>query len=758
MAVNPSSAASGYKSGGGAAVGMPGTTNDKSGTDYWPLTKCKRAYLDYLSSKRLEIDEQQEARRYRHGAHWTSTQVEALNKRKQPVVTYNRIGRKINGVVGLVEKLRQDPKAYPRTPKHEEGAELATAVIRYALDQQDWKAKSPICAESGAVDGIGGIELELEQGDQEDKEVGFEIVDTDGFFYDPRSFRMDFSDATYMGMGKWLDPEVAKELIPGKDEEIDRSIGDNSDLTSNSDRDDKWFFTEGDRKRIRLVDIWYRHKGEWCWALFTGSSILMEGKSYLVDEKQKTICKFIMFSAAVDHDGDRYGFVRDLKSANDEINQRRSKGLHELNTRRIIARKGQFDDIEITRREAARPDGVVEWNAQGSGDTGPEFDDSKKQADIQGQLAFLEDAKAEIENFGPNPALIGTGVNAKSGRAIALMQEAGIAELGPYILAYRGWKLRVYRAVFNAIRTNWMAERWIRVTDNDGLAQFVQINAMQTDPMTGVPTMVNAIGQLDVDIILDEGPDTINMMQDMYETLSQIVPSLAPLLAPAEGKALIGALIDVSPMDAAAKKKYRDAGQQAAQQPPPPDPAVEAKAKMAEIDMQTKLADQQLAERQAAQDMQLAKMRASNDIEIARAQAEADLAIAREKAEAEIQAMHVKNAAAVNCEQEKVRVQLQGEQDRANVQRELKTFEGGLKLAEMDRKSKFDADADDRKSRMEAEKQEGQVGGSQGLKTIVTGIDKLTKNIDQLSKDVRRPKKISLQRGGDGSIRGATVS
>jgi hypothetical protein len=151
---------SGYAVGGSQAVGTGGASTDKT-TEYWSLQKCKRAYLDYLGSKRAEIDEQQQSRRYRHGVHWTTEQVDALNKRKQPVVTYNRIGRKIDGVIGLVEKLRKDPKAAPRTPKHEQGAELATAVLRYVLDQQEWKAKSPIVAENGAVDGIGGIEIEL---------------------------------------------------------------------------------------------------------------------------------------------------------------------------------------------------------------------------------------------------------------------------------------------------------------------------------------------------------------------------------------------------------------------------------------------------------------------------------------------------------------------------------------------------------------------------------------------------------------------
>ena len=50
------------------------------------------------------------------------------------------------------------------------------------------------------------------------------------------------------------------------------------------------------------------------------------------------------------------------------------------------------------------------------------------------------------------------------------------------------------------------------------------------DPRTGMPVMVNAVGELDVDIIMDEGADTINAQQDVYETLSQIMPAIAPML------------------------------------------------------------------------------------------------------------------------------------------------------------------------------------------------------------------------------------
>lgn len=538
--------------------------NPKKGDrGYWDVGRCKKAYLDYLFNKTQEIEEQKSARRYYHGAHWTEKQIKALNNRKQPVVTFNRIGRKIDGVVGLLERLRQDPKAYPRTPHEEQGAELATAVLRYVLDDSEWKAKSPEVARDGAVDGIGGIELEIIQGDQGDNDVDFEIVEPDSFFYDPRSYRGDFSDARYMGVGKWMDLDAAIDLFPDHEDEL-RAVGTySSELSSNPDREKRWFTEVGSKRLVRLIEIWYQHRGGWCYAIFTGYSILMEGQSYLADSKGKTYCKYIMFSANVDHDGDRYGFVRNMKDAQDEYNSRRSKALHIANSRRLIMTQGAVENIETVRREWARPDGVVVVNSQ---DVNAGIKAEDQSIDFAGQLKLMENAVAELENYGPNQALIGDQSN-QSGRAIALLQQAGMAELGPYIIGYRGWKLRVYRAIFNAVQKFWSGERYIRVTDDQQVMQFVEINKQAQDQF-GRPVVMNPLGSLDVDIILDEGPDYVNAQADLYDALSQMMPRISNALTPPEMRALVGILIDSSPIDSSAKKAYRDAAAQASQPNP----------------------------------------------------------------------------------------------------------------------------------------------------------------------------------------------
>ena len=538
-------------SGGGAGGVVPSGTGER---DY-DINRLSRQYQDFVGAKSAEIDEQRLARHYYHADQFTAKEVAELNRRRQPITTRNRTARKINGIVGLVERLRQDPKGFPRTPKEDErgGADVATAAIRYVLDQPndddaDWPSTAAGAALCGSINGVFGVELALTKGDHGDPDVTMALVDPDTFFYDPRSFKHTFTDARYMGVAKWIDLELAQEMFPDKAEDLAGLVESGGNLSTWQQRDREIRWVDSKERRIFLVEHWYVKAGEWRYCFYTGATELQRGQSPFVDERGKTFCRFLMGSVNIDHDGDRYGFVRNLKGPQDEINARAIKALHILNTRRVIYTKGIVPDVDAMRRELVRPDGAVEINPLGP-TAKFELDDAAKQADLQGQLEFLAEAKDEIENFGPNPALIGQGIENKSGRAIALLQQAGIAELGPFILVYRGWKLRVYRAIWNTIQRYWTAERWIRVTDDEGLAQFLQLNGLTLDEM-GRPAMVNALGSLDVDIILDEGPDTINLMQDTYDALQALAQSGQPI--PPE------VLIELSPIPSQTKRKVLD--------------------------------------------------------------------------------------------------------------------------------------------------------------------------------------------------------
>jgi hypothetical protein len=185
-------------------------------------------------------------------------------------------------------------------------------------------------------------------------------------------------------------------------------------------------------------------------------------------------------------------------------------------------------------------------------------EDQVKEQTYKGHFEMLAEAKAEIDSYGPNPGLIGTEVDPSSGRAIALLQAAGIAEMGPFFKVYRHWKLRVYRKTWNSVQQFWQAPRFIRVTDNEDLAQFVQVNGWEQDEF-GKPVAINQLSALDVDIIIGEDSDTMSTMQDTYDAL-QVMAKNGQTIPPE-------ILIEMSGLPSSIKQKIMTKLEQAAQNP-----------------------------------------------------------------------------------------------------------------------------------------------------------------------------------------------
>jgi hypothetical protein len=260
-----------------------------------------------------------------------------------------------------------------------------------------------------------------------------------------------------------------------------------------------------------------------------------------VDEKGIPQCDLIGTSAYIDRENNRYGVVRRMISPQDEINKRRSKALHLLNSRQVIADKGAVDDREQARREMARPDGYVEVNG------GMRFETADGIALAAGQFNLLQEAKAEIDASGVNPAIEGDA-SAPSGRAQEMMMASGLAEMAGVFEALRDWSWEVYRQVWFRIRQYWTDEKWIRVTDDERNMRWVAINRpmtqadlmieqaeqsgqpldqqqiaqLRSDPMMQQVSVQNPLGELDVDLILEDGPDSVNLQSEQYQSLIEL--------------------------------------------------------------------------------------------------------------------------------------------------------------------------------------------------------------------------------------------
>lgn len=489
------------------------------------LARMHRWFRAYETNKRREMDEARSARQYYHDKQWTDTEIERLKKRGQQPTVRNRIKRKVDFLVGVEQRLRRDPKAYPRTPAHEHDADVATAGLRFAFDINRWEKVSSDCMHDGLVTGIGCVFIGIENGNPKIKDVPI-----DRFFYDPRSVRPDFTDARYMGLHLWMDVDEAVSRWPDYRDRLEGMVDANNvqmtGFISEQDRAMQW--ADFENRRVRLVEFWdkrplapMRNGFGWYYCYFTGELELESGWSPYQGDMGEPDCPYEAWSPYIDERGDRYGLIRTMKSVQDEINYSASKLLHRIATDRFFFEEGSIDDVDELGRQLARPDGKIRIM---KGEWGKNVGIVDQALKIQGEGERYQMAVSEIENLGPNPGLVGKGegVDGASGRALLAQRDSGMTELSPVFERHRDWKLRVYRKGWNRCRQAWTAEKWIRITDESDSVQFVPLNQYQMDPMTGAISGQNIVAQMDVDIILNEGPDTITMNEELMQTLSNI--------------------------------------------------------------------------------------------------------------------------------------------------------------------------------------------------------------------------------------------
>lgn len=496
---------------------------------------------------------------------WTAAQKEVMRRRGQPLITSNYIKRKVATLCGVEQRMRSDPKAFPRTPKVDDGgANAATDALRYIGDSNKFSTsvRSP-GYENLLIEGVCGADVVVSVSPRGEKQVKIKRVPWDRLFWDPHSSELDFSDAEYKGIVIW---KTARRDDPGPLGETLRQSGSDT----YGDRP-KTAWVDSKRTRVRVVQIHYLYEGEWWLATFTKAGFTEGGAprpSPYVDDDGRPASSLILQSCYVDRENNRFGAVRDWISTQEEINKRRSKAVHQINSRQTFGNTIAVQDVDEVKAQLALPDGHVPLGAGAK--FGEDFGVIPTNDMSQGNLQLLQQAIGEMQASGPNAAMAGKTTGDQSGRALEAKVQAGAIEIEPQNDKLRTFTRNVYAAAWMRARQFWTEETWVRVTDDDRNIRFVGLNkrvtleerlqrmepAMRAQAMQqmqlrpGDPRLQMVVGVenqtsgLHVDIEIEEGPDISALQGEQFEVLAGLAKAGLPL---SNGRPLpLEALVELS--------------------------------------------------------------------------------------------------------------------------------------------------------------------------------------------------------------------
>lgn len=541
------------------------------------LAQLKRLYQEARDNTQTAREESELCFDYYDNKQWTSEQIKALRKRKQPEIWVNRIAPAVNGILGVLEQGQADPRAFPRNEEDQAASEVATDSLRYSADNCRWPRTKLAAAKTYLVGGIAAIIVEV----NDDGDPWPRLIRQGEFIYDPHSRDPDFEDARFMGVAKWMYVDDVKALYPNAD--IDADAISPTRVSFDDEDKPQTGWTDAKRTRVLVVEMYIDKQG-WKKVCFYGGGVLDERNSDYRDERGRPTNPIVAQSCFVDRDNSRYGIVKAMVPIQDEINMSRSRALHLLNSRRIRLTDPSGPDIDanVLREEAARPDGVL-----------PVGVEPMDNGDLSsGQWQRMLEAKSELERMGPNPAVLGQSAASSSGRAQLVRQQAGLTELTPVLGGIEDLELRVYRQMWARIKQFWNGPKTVRVTDDIGAAKFLMVNepvvqdvpgiVMGPDgqPMAGVQQVVvevkNRPAEMDMDIIIDATADTANVQQEQFAELTKLAQVYGPQEVPFDDLLEASNLPKKRELIEKRQARQQEAAQMQQAMQPPPDPRVEA--------------------------------------------------------------------------------------------------------------------------------------------------------------------------------------
>lgn len=580
-----------------------GRTDDPDDNDM--VTEVHRRYRDARDATTEWRDQARDSFDFEAGRQWSQQDLSDMREQNRIAVTFNRVSRAINAVVGNQIQNRQETRYIPREIGDVQVSEIYSAAADWVRDNCDAEDEETDAFTDCLITGMGWTETRLDTEEDPEGQVLIERIDPMWMYWDPSARRKNLSDRRWQMLVRRIPQDEFDERWPDADVSAAGSPWDEADDTDDhesprrhvypqdayedsqrrsSGRQDnrirvaqyQWYEKEDvyrigpsavrfsatkfnrmkkalDEAGVRWVkQVQRKHKQ----AFVAGNVVLEEGDApvngftfHPLTGKRDRNENVWVGLVHVMKDPQRWG--NKLYSSIIDIINKNSKGG-------VIAEKDAFDDPRQVEQTWARPD-AVHWARPGAVAQKKIMPKPMGEypAGLDRLMAFSmenihEAAGLPLESMG-----VGQSSQPQAGVVEYQRRQQGLTMLAPFFDSLRLYRKVQGRTLLDFINEYISDDRLIRITGKDGNEEYV--------PLT------KQVGTVEYDIIVDESPTSPNQKDKVFNTMQQMLPALTKMGVPVPKEVL-----DYSPIPSQLAQKWKELIEKAEkQQTEGPSPQVQ---------------------------------------------------------------------------------------------------------------------------------------------------------------------------------------
>lgn len=429
---------------------------------------------------------------------YTSEQVATLNKRGQPVESFNVVKLMTHALLGFFNTVANDIQVKPLHKSSTESSAVLNDTVSYILDRNKWSKLNMKLKMDMMWTGYSVVYEKVTETGSKDiygrsiNNITLEHCPALQFVMDPMSKADDYSDARFLHRVIWMHEDACKRLWPRKWKELidKQNIVNDREAeyfrANPSDEDGEYNHYE----KYQIIHTVIRDGDKFWECIWSGETMLEKKEVSFSKVKFPYRITKANNSDVVEH----YGLFREVIESQKAINQALLQIQLLVNTSRAIVETTAVEDVTKFREAFSRVNSVIEVTDI----AGIRIENMSQ--DVASQYTIIDRGLDRIKAvLGVNDSFLGQAYASDSGRKVQIQKQASYAQLTWFVSRIElmhellGWDLvHLIQQYYTATQILSIADplngqHWIEINkplqNPDGTPIFAEV----LDPETGKP-------------------------------------------------------------------------------------------------------------------------------------------------------------------------------------------------------------------------------------------------------------------------------